>query len=159
MYAMMLADPALPGTDLSSLRVCAVGGQTMPVAKMAEWEHRSGAPLLEIWGMTELGGAGASNCAYMPNVHASIGFALPGLEAGVAAIDDASVAVPDGDAGELMVRGPLVMRGYRQGDAPGTQNPRQLKATWGSRRAQVPDDLSLKALPQRVLCAATGAGR
>jgi len=112
MYAMMLADPALPGTDLSSLRVCAVGGQTMPAAKMAEWEHRSGAPLLEIWGMTELGGAGTSNCAYMPNVHGSIGFALPGLEARVAAIGDASVTVPDGDAGELMVRGPLVMLGY-----------------------------------------------
>ena len=41
MYAMMLADPSLPGTDLSSLRLCAVGGQTMPVAKMTEWERRS----------------------------------------------------------------------------------------------------------------------
>jgi long-chain acyl-CoA synthetase len=45
MYAMMLADPALPGADLSALRLCAVGGQTMPAAKMAEWERRSGAPL------------------------------------------------------------------------------------------------------------------
>lgn len=64
MYAMMLADPSLPGADLSSLRVCSVGGQTMPAAKMAEWERRSRVPLLEIWGMTELGGAGTSNCAY-----------------------------------------------------------------------------------------------
>jgi long-chain acyl-CoA synthetase len=112
MYAMMLADPSLPGADLSSLRMCAVGGQTMPVAKMAEWEQRSGAPLLELWGMTELGGAGTSNCSYMPNVHGSIGFALPGLEARVAALGDASVTVPDGEPGELMVRGPLVMLGY-----------------------------------------------
>jgi long-chain acyl-CoA synthetase len=112
MYAMMLADPALPGTDLASLRICAVGGQTMPVAKMEEWEQRSGAPLLELWGMTELGGAGTSNCVYAPNVHGSIGFALPGLEARVAALEDASVTVPDGEPGELMVRGPLVMLGY-----------------------------------------------
>ena len=112
MYAMMLADPSLPGTDLSSLRICAVGGQTMPVAKMQEWEQRSGAPLLELWGMTELGGAGTSNCVYAPNVHGSIGFALPGLEARVGALDDASVTVPDGEPGELMVRGPLVMLGY-----------------------------------------------
>jgi long-chain acyl-CoA synthetase len=112
MYAMMLADPSLPGADLSSLRMCAVGGQTMPVAKMAEWERRSGAPLLELWGMTELGGAGTSNCSYMPNVHGSIGFALPGLEARIAALDDASLTVPDGEPGELMVRGPLVMLGY-----------------------------------------------
>jgi long-chain acyl-CoA synthetase len=112
MYAMMLADPSLPGADLSSLRICAVGGQTMPAAKMAEWERRAGAPLLELWGMTELGGAGTSNCSYMPNVHGSIGFALPGAEARVAALDDAKVTVPDGEPGELMIRGPLVMLGY-----------------------------------------------
>jgi len=120
MYAMMLADPSMPGADLSSLRICAVGGQTMPVAKMAEWEARSGAPLLELWGMTELGGAGSSNCSYMPNVHGSIGFALPGAEARVAALDDASVTVPDGEPGELMIRGPLVMLGY-YGNEPATK--------------------------------------
>jgi long-chain acyl-CoA synthetase len=112
MYAMMLADPALPGTDLSSLRICTVGGQTMPVAKMQEWEQRSGVPLLEIWGMTELAGAGTSNCSYMPNVHGSIGFALPGTELRVAALGDPGVTVPDGEPGELMIRGPLVMLGY-----------------------------------------------
>ena len=112
MYAMMLADPSMPGTDLASLRMCAVGGQTMPVAKMEEWERRSGAPLLELWGMTELGGAGTSNCGYMPNVHGSIGFVLPGLEARIASLEDACLTVPDGEPGELMVRGPLVMLGY-----------------------------------------------
>lgn len=112
MYAMMLAHPSLDKTDLASLRMCAVGGQTMAVAKMQEWERRSGAPLLELWGMTELGGAGTSNSTYAPNVHGSIGVALPGLEARVAALDDASVTLPDGEPGELMVRGPLVMLGY-----------------------------------------------
>jgi long-chain acyl-CoA synthetase len=112
MYAMMLADPSLPGTDLSSLRICAVGGQTMPAAKMQKWESWSQAPLLELWGMTELGGAGTSNVSYMPNVHGSIGFALPGVEARVAALDDPAVTGPDGEPGELMIRGPLVMLGY-----------------------------------------------
>ena len=112
MYAMMLADPALPGADLSSLRICTVGGQTMPPAKMAEWEQRTGVPLLEIWGMTELAGAGTSNCTYMPNVHGSIGFALPGTEARIAALGDPGITLPDGEPGELMIRGPLVMLGY-----------------------------------------------
>jgi hypothetical protein len=38
-------------------------------------------PLLELWGMTELGGAGTCNSTYAPNLHGSIGVALPGLEA------------------------------------------------------------------------------
>lgn len=117
MYAMMLADPSLPGTDLSSLRICGVGGQTMPAAKMAEWERRSGAPLLELWGMTELGGAGTASPVYMPSVHGSIGFALPGAEARIAALDDANATMPDGEPGELMIRGPLVMLGYYGNEA------------------------------------------
>ncbi|MBO0692997.1 MAG: AMP-binding protein [Acidimicrobiaceae bacterium] len=112
MYAMMLADACLPAADLSSLRVCAVGGQTMAVSKMREWEDRSGAPLLELWGMTELGGAGTANSTYAPNVHGSIGVALPGLEARIASLEDSSVTVPDGEVGELLVRGPFVMLGY-----------------------------------------------
>ncbi len=120
MYAMMLADPSMPSTDLSSLRMCAVGGQTMPVSKMEEWERRSRAPLLELWGMTELGGAGTANCSYMPNVHGSIGLVLPGAEARIAGLDDASVTVADGEPGELMIRGPLVMLGY-YGNEPATK--------------------------------------
>src|SRR5580692_5054736 len=89
-------------------------------AKMAEWERRADSPLLELWGMTELAGAGTSNCTYMPNVHGSIGFALPGVEARVAALDDPSVTVPDGEPGELMIRGPLVMLGY-YGNEPATK--------------------------------------
>lgn len=117
MYAMMLADPAAGRADLSSLRICAVGGQTMPVAKMDEWEHRSGAPLLELWGMTELGGAGTCNSTYAPNVHGSIGVALPGLEARISALDDATLTQPLGEPGELMVRGPFVMLGYYGNEA------------------------------------------
>lgn len=112
MYMRMMAEPAMDDANLSSLRLCAVGGQTMPIAKMQEWERRTGRPLLELWGMTELGGAGTATCVYCPNVHGSIGVALPGLEARIAAIDDASATVRDGEPGELMVRGPLVMLGY-----------------------------------------------
>lgn len=121
MYAMMLSDPSLAAADLSSLRMCAVGGQTMPVAKMREWEDRSGAPLLGLWGMTELGGAGTANGTYTPNVHGSIGLALPGLEARIGSLDDPGTTVPDGEAGELLVRGPFVMLGYYGNEAATTE--------------------------------------
>ena len=116
MYAMMLADPSLPGADPSSLRICTVGGQTMPAANTAEWELRSGVPLLEIWGMTELAGAGTSNCSYTPNVHGSIGSRSPEPKPGPPR-STIQAHRPDGEAGELMIRGPLVMLGYYGNEA------------------------------------------
>ena len=54
MYMFLLNHPQLEAYDLSSLRCCTVGGQTMPVAKMEEVEEKVGCPLIELWGMTEL---------------------------------------------------------------------------------------------------------
>ena len=116
MYLTMLAHPALGRFDLSSLTRCTVGGQTIAEATMRAWEERSGAPLIEVWGMTELAGVGTTHALYAPNVHGSIGVALPGIEVRVAAFDDSTRTAKPGESGELMVRGPLVMQGYYGND-------------------------------------------
>jgi long-chain acyl-CoA synthetase len=112
MYMTMLAHPRLGHYDLSSLTRCTVGGQTFAETMARAWEDRSRAPLLELWGMTELAGLGTTHALYAPNVHGSIGVALPGIEVRVAAFDDVSHTMPVGEPGELMVRGPIVMQGY-----------------------------------------------
>jgi long-chain acyl-CoA synthetase len=111
-YMMMLTHPKLDDYDLSSLSRMTVGGQTMPVAKEEEVEARFGAPLLELWGMTELAGLGTTHAWYAQNRLGSIGVSLPYIECRVADVDDAAKTLPAGDVGELMVRGPLVMQGY-----------------------------------------------
>ncbi|MEU3163087.1 AMP-binding protein [Streptosporangium sp. NPDC006930] len=110
MYAMMLSDPALESADLTSLTRCTVGGQTMSAESIRSWERRAGAPLLELWGMTEISGLGATHSPYATNVHGSIGVALPGIELRVA--NTHGDEVPTGEHGELHVRGPIVMQGY-----------------------------------------------
>jgi long-chain acyl-CoA synthetase len=117
MYAMMLAHPDLASANLSSLTRCTVGGQTIAASVMEVWEERSGAPLIELWGMTELAGLGTTHALYAPNVHGSIGVALPGVDVRVASFDDAGVTVAPGEPGELLVRGPIVMLGYYGNDA------------------------------------------
>jgi long-chain acyl-CoA synthetase len=116
MYALMLANPACERADLSTVTRSVVGGQTMPVANMEAWESRSGAPLLELWGMTELSGPATSNTMYAPRILGSIGCALSGTEIRVASLDDVSQNAPVGEPGELMARGPLVMTGYFNND-------------------------------------------
>jgi long-chain acyl-CoA synthetase len=112
MYAMVLAEPGLDDVDLSSLTRSTVGGQTIPVATMERWEERTGAPLIELWGMTELSGLGTTHSVHAPNVHGSIGVPFPGVEARVARFDDPSRAASPGEQGELMIRGSIVMAGY-----------------------------------------------
>jgi long-chain acyl-CoA synthetase len=112
MYAMMLADAALETADLSSLTRCTVGGQTIPVSTIERWQARSGAPLIELWGMTEIAGLGTTHALHAPGVPGSIGVSLPGVEVRIADLADAKREAPRGEPGELMVRGPIVMLGY-----------------------------------------------
>jgi long-chain acyl-CoA synthetase len=112
MYMFMLNHPELDNYDLSSLRCCTVGGQTMPVPKMEEVEQRFGCPLIELWGMTEIGGLGTTFASNGPIKHGSIGVALPYTEARIADTEDASKSLPTGEVGELMIKGGIVMQGY-----------------------------------------------
>ena len=112
MYAMLLADPALADADLSTLTRCTVGGQTIATSVIDAWEARTGAPLIELWGMTELSGLGTTHAFYAPNVHGSIGVALPGVEVRVVSLQDPGRECPAGEPGELAVRGPIVTMGY-----------------------------------------------
>lgn len=112
MYAMMLAEDVAMTRDISSLTRCTVGGQTMSTATIERWQTRAGAPLLELWGMTEIAGLGATHTVHAPTVPGSIGVSLPGIELKVADLKDPSVEASLGEPGELMVRGPIVMIGY-----------------------------------------------
>jgi long-chain acyl-CoA synthetase len=112
MYMFLLNHPALPGADLSSLRLCTVGGQTMPLPRMQEVERRFGCPLIELWGMTELAGLGTTFSHFGPVRHGSIGVPLPYLEARVVDVADPRRVLGPDQPGELQLRGPVVMQGY-----------------------------------------------
>ena len=112
MYFYLLNFPELDRYDLSCLRLCTVGGQTMPVAKMEEVEQRFGCPLIELWGMTELAGLATTFRTMGRSSIGSIGVPLPHCRAKIVHVDDARRSCRAGEAGELMISGPLVMQGY-----------------------------------------------
>jgi long-chain acyl-CoA synthetase len=117
MYMYLLNAPDLASTDLSSLKRAYVGGQTMPVATMQRVEAAFGIPLIELWGMTEIAGLGATHPLYGRNRHGSIGVALPYCELRICDPAVPETTLPVGDAGELQVRGPITMMGYFGDDA------------------------------------------
>ncbi|HUI13103.1 MAG TPA: AMP-binding protein [Xanthobacteraceae bacterium] len=117
MYLYMLAHPDFDKFDLSSLRVAVVGGQSMPAAKSVEWQKRSGAPILELWGMTELAGPGIMQHSYCENRLGSVGIMMPFMQGRIADPLDPSKTLPNGEVGELMVKGAFNMLGYYGNDA------------------------------------------
>ena len=112
MFYYLLMHPDLPRSNLRSLTRCTVGGQTMPVAKIEAITEALGCPLLELWGMTEVAGPVISHSPYLPSRHGAVGQPFPGVEAKIVSHDDSSRVLDIGESGELLVRGPTVMRGY-----------------------------------------------
>ena len=117
MYYQMLAEPGMQQADLSSLKRCTVGGQTIPTSTMEHIVNRFGCPLLELWGMTEVAGPALSHSPYWPARHGSIGLPFTGMEARIADLENAAKTACPGTIGELCVRGRLLMQGYFNNEA------------------------------------------
>ena len=114
MYYQMLNQPTLAAADVSSLTRTTVGGQTMPSSTIDAIVERFKCPMLELWGMTEVSGPVVTHSPDWAPRHGSIGLPLSGSEARLADLGAGSEGAP----GELLVRGPTVMKGYwRQGKA------------------------------------------
>jgi acyl-coenzyme A synthetase/AMP-(fatty) acid ligase len=60
-YYYLLAHPDFDRYDLSSLRLCWVGGRRCRRRSPLEFTRRTGCPVHEVWGMTELAGATSAN--------------------------------------------------------------------------------------------------
>ncbi|MFK8399919.1 class I adenylate-forming enzyme family protein [Pseudomonas sp. BGr12] len=111
MYMYLLEHPKLRDYDLSSLTRCTVGGQTMPLVKMEQVEAALGCRLLELWGMTELGGLGVTHSMYGPRKLGSAGIPLPHVQARIVCPEAGTVLATD-QVGELQIRGPITMIEY-----------------------------------------------
>lgn len=111
-YMGLLGSPLFEDADLSRLRYCLSGGAPCPEELHREWLERTGCPLLEGWGMSE----GAPFCLN-PWVGErrlmSVGNPVPETEVEVVDLEAGTRVLPLGEAGELRVRGPQLMRGYR----------------------------------------------
>lgn len=112
MFYQMLAHPDVGSAQLHSLRRCTVGGQTMPLAKIEDVVARFGCPLLELWGMTEVAGPAITHSPYWPARHGSIGLPFPGTEVRIGSLQNAGGICKPMEAGEILVRGPLVTKSY-----------------------------------------------
>lgn len=111
MYIAVINHPDLQKYDLSSVKVCISGAASLPRDVQDRFESITGGKLIEGYGLTEASPVTHVNNIWEKRKIGSIGIPFPDTEARIVH-PDSGEEMPQGEIGELIIRGPQVMRGY-----------------------------------------------
>ncbi|MEE9376606.1 MAG: long-chain fatty acid--CoA ligase [Candidatus Lokiarchaeia archaeon] len=98
--------------DLKSIRICNTGAAPMPPEVQKEFEERTGGKILEGYGLTETSPVTHSNPFIGKRKVGSVGMPFPDTNVRIVDIDDYTKILPIGEAGEIFMKGPQIMKGY-----------------------------------------------
>ena len=110
MYAALLQYPQHADYDTSALRLCVSGGAAMPVEILRGFENTFGCIILEGYGLSETSPVASFNHPDRERKPGSIGTPIDGVDFRL--VDDDFVDVPEGQVGEIAIKGHNVMKGY-----------------------------------------------
>jgi long-chain acyl-CoA synthetase len=110
MYGAMLHHPERDKFDVSAIELCSSGGSAMPVEVLKGFEEAFGCKVLEGYGLSETSPVASFNHRDRERKPGSIGTPVEGVEMKV--VDDDGNEVPQGEVGEIVIRGHNVMKGY-----------------------------------------------
>ncbi|MGH2714265.1 MAG: long-chain-fatty-acid--CoA ligase [Thermoleophilaceae bacterium] len=110
MYNAMLHAEGAGSADTSTLRLCMSGGAAIPVELIRAFEDKFGCAILEGYGLSETSPVASFNHPDKERKPGSIGTPIEGVE--MQAWDDDGNEVPQGEVGEIVIRGHNVMKGY-----------------------------------------------
>ncbi|MBT4790098.1 MAG: AMP-binding protein, partial [Halobacteriovoraceae bacterium] len=114
LFNALLNNQGFRELDFSSLKLTLGGGMAVQKAVAEQWKSVTGQPLIEAYGLTETSPAACMNPLDLKGFNGKIGLPISSTE--IKVLDDDENEVPIGEAGELAIKGPQVMRGYWQLD-------------------------------------------
>ena len=112
LFNAMLNHPDFDSVNWRHLKVAVGGGMAVQSAVAAQWLQRTGCPICEGYGLSETSPSASCNPVTSTHFNGTIGVPLPGTQ--MQCIDDDGHEVPQGQPGEIAIRGPQVMAGYWQ---------------------------------------------
>jgi long-chain acyl-CoA synthetase len=111
MYIALINHPRIKEYDMSSIQVCVSGASALPLEVQERFEELSGARLIEGYGMTEASPVTHANPIWGRRKNGTVGIPFPDTEARI--VDsETGEELPIGEIGEVIIRGPQVMKGY-----------------------------------------------
>ncbi len=112
MYIGILDHPDLATTDLTSIKGCFSGSAPLPLEVINNFQEKTGSIIVEGFGLTESTPVTHINPFKGVRKQGSIGVPIPETECKIVDLEDPSKEMPIGEPGELLIRGPQVMKGY-----------------------------------------------
>jgi len=113
MYIGMLNHPDIDKVDMTSISGCFSGSAPLPVEVIRDFENKTGAVIVEGFGLTETTPVTHINpFAGGKRKVGSIGVPISDTQCRIVDLDDGNTDVPVGETGELLIKGPQVMKGY-----------------------------------------------
>lgn len=111
-YMRLTHHPDIKKYDFKSVRACVSGAAPIPPEVIREFEQTTESKILEVYGMTETSPLVTINPMDGVRKLGSVGMPLPDTEVKLVDVKTGTKEVPIGEPGELIVRGPQVMKGY-----------------------------------------------
>jgi long-chain acyl-CoA synthetase len=114
MYMALLASGAdLRKHHLHDVQIFNSGGSALPVNLKRSFEEKVGKPLFEGYGLSEASPVTHNNPPFLgQGREGSIGIPIPSTDARVVDVETGENELPVGESGELIIKGPQVMKGY-----------------------------------------------
>lgn len=103
--------------DLHCIKFCISGGAPLPVEVKLEFERLTGCVVVEGYGLSESSPVTHCNPIDGINKTGSIGLPLPGTFIEIVSLEDHKTVLPQGERGEICIRGPQVMKAYWNNEA------------------------------------------
>ncbi len=110
LFNALAHNPEFAKLDFSSLKISLGGGMATQRAVAEKWMAITGSAIVEGYGLSETSPVATCNVANLKGFTGSIGLPVPSTE--IAIRDDNGADVPQGQSGEICIRGPQVMAGY-----------------------------------------------
>lgn len=116
MYISIINHPKVKEYNLRSVKACLSGGAALPVEVAQQFKAITGGNLCEGYGMTELSPVATANPINGESRAGSIGLPIPNTDVQIVSLAPDANGVYHllamGEEGEIVVRGPQVMKGY-----------------------------------------------
>jgi long-chain acyl-CoA synthetase len=104
--------PGIENIDVSSVKSCFSGSAPIPPDVLERFEQLTGARIIEGFGMSETSPVSHVNPLWGKRKVGYVGIPVSDTEAKVVDVNDDSIEMPQGEEGELLIKGPQVMQGY-----------------------------------------------